>query len=440
MPNPTTIKEINVEQLFGYYSYKLCETNSQKDLSKLMIFYGDNGSGKTTILKLIFYLLSCIDKKGHKTALARYKFKRFSVLFTNGVEIGASRPRSKLGSYTYYIKKNNQSYLKVLLKTSGRDNSIQLEETSKANIIFHKIIDHIENMNIRLFYLADNRKTMDTLPPSLVEEDDYEFRRNVLFHSRDELKRYEEQMALGERGIILNYKMRELADWIRKHVILSSRVGEENTISVYTRIVKRVTNSEDKTLKDLNQLVSTFNQLTKRSREYARIGLITSLEYKGITGALKKIRGKKVNLIYKIIEPFMEGLKARLDALQELKDTISMLIKTVNEHFIDKQIGYDMSHGFKVTHLKTGEDIEFDNLSSGEKQFLLLISNTITAKEKASIFIIDEPEISLNIKWQRELIRTLLEFSRHNNVQFLIATHSIELLTGYSNNVIRLKS
>ena len=77
MSNPTAIKEINVEQLFGYYSYKLSETKSLNDLSKLIILYGDNGSGKTTILKLIFYLLSCVDKAGHKSALAKYKFKRF---------------------------------------------------------------------------------------------------------------------------------------------------------------------------------------------------------------------------------------------------------------------------------------------------------------------------------------------------------------------------
>ena len=78
-------------------------------------------------------------------------------------------------------------------------------------------------------------------------------------------------------------------------------------------------------------------------------------------------------------------------------------------------------------------------LSSGEKQLLLLFINTITATDQATIFIIDEPEISLNIKWQRMLLKTLLKFSARNYVQFIIATHSIELLAPNSTNVIKLE-
>ncbi|KHD09288.1 hypothetical protein PN36_34135 [Candidatus Thiomargarita nelsonii] len=79
-------------------------------------------------------------------------------------------------------------------------------------------------------------------------------------------------------------------------------------------------------------------------------------------------------------------------------------------------------------------------LSSGEKQLLLLFCNTLIARDKATIFIIDEPEISLNIKWQRQLIRTLLNFTKDSQVQFLFATHSIELLSQYRSNVVKLSN
>ena len=49
------------------------------------------------------------------------------------------------------------------------------------------------------------------------------------------------------------------------------------------------------------------------------------------------------------------------------------------------------------------------------------------------------PEISLNIKWQRELLSSLLACAGSNPVQYLIATHSFELLTSYKNNVVELK-
>ena len=77
-------------------------------------------------------------------------------------------------------------------------------------------------------------------------------------------------------------------------------------------------------------------------------------------------------------------------------------------------------------------------LSSGEKQLLLLFCNIITAREQASIFIIDEPELSLNVVWQRKLVNALLAFSEGSSIQLILASHSIELLTQYDQNVCDL--
>ena len=66
-----------------------------------------------------------------------------------------------------------------------------------------------------------------------------------------------------------------------------------------------------------------------------------------------------------------------------------------------------------------------------------LIRETLQAAA-ASIFIIDEPEISLNVKWQRKLGDTLLKFAKGRNVQFILASHSIELLSGHGKNVFKL--
>ena len=57
---------------------------------------------------------------------------------------------------------------------------------------------------------------------------------------------------------------------------------------------------------------------------------------------------------------------------------------------------------------------------------------------EATIFIIDEPEISLNVKWQRQLIHALLELTKGSQVQFILATHSMELLSQYMGHVIKL--
>jgi len=52
--------------------------------------------------------------------------------------------------------------------------------------------------------------------------------------------------------------------------------------------------------------------------------------------------------------------------------------------------------------------------------------------------MIDEPEISLNIKWQRRLLPALRECAGQNPVQYLFATHSFEILAQCRDNTIKL--
>ena len=75
--NPYSISRITVEKLFGQFTYELPSREDPADRSNLFILYGDNGSGKTTILNLLFHLLSSEEHQGHKTFVLRVWFKRF---------------------------------------------------------------------------------------------------------------------------------------------------------------------------------------------------------------------------------------------------------------------------------------------------------------------------------------------------------------------------
>jgi predicted ATP-dependent endonuclease of OLD family len=102
----------------------------------------------------------------------------------------------------------------------------------------------------------------------------------------------------------------------------------------------------------------------------------------------------------------------------------------INRFFADKKIHLQVQEGLKITTTDNSLELYPQMLS----QLLLLFCNTLIARDKATI--IDEPEISLNIKWQ--LIRTLLNLTKDSQVQFLFATHSIELLSQYRSNVVKL--
>lgn len=109
----------------------------------------------------------------------------------------------------------------------------------------------------------------------------------------------------------------------------------------------------------------------------------------------------------------------------------------INSFFNHKTIKYEMHRGFEVVS-DGGRILPPQALSSGERHLLLLFLNTVTAFERASLFMIDEPEISLNVKWQRKLLSSLLECVGDNPVQYIFATHSVELLAQHKENVVKL--
>ena len=75
-----------------------------------------------------------------------------------------------------------------------------------------------------------------------------------------------------------------------------------------------------------------------------------------------------------------------------------------------------------------GKSLQPHMLSSGERDIYFFFSVIHQALDRPSIFIIDEPEISLNIKWQRRPISALLECADDNPVQYL-SQLSFELLS-----------
>jgi len=440
--NKLAVTQIVTEGLFGVYNYTLPNV-TEKSIEKLLIVYGDNGTGKTTILKLFFYLLSTRDKSGYKTRIAETKFKRFSVFFQNGIEIGASREKASCGSYEYFISKNGTKIKSVELKANS-DNSIQLESNTKEDTIFQEILNEIKKLNITTFYLSDDRKILNSTTSS--NNSDFPDSRKIFINESDIIfsKDYEKigiKKILNEKRLALEPTIERLIDWIRGKVISGSRVGEKNSQGVFSDIIKNyMTLSEkDSTIKDKKTLVKEIEELENKLPVFVKFGLIDDFDAKSIRDSIKKSKTvEQEKFLSTIISPFVESIKAKLDALESVSLVINLFINTINEYFINKEISFHLTTGFSLKQINNNELIDFNWLSSGEKQLLLLLINTITSADDATIFIIDEPEISLNIKWQRKLIKTLLTLSNDKNIQFIIATHSFEMLSSYKNNVSKL--
>lgn len=61
-------------------------------------------------------------------------------------------------------------------------------------------------------------------------------------------------------------------------------------------------------------------------------------------------------------------------------------------------------------------------LSSGEKQMLVILLTALIQDKQPGVLFMDEPEVSLHIEWQQKLISLVRELNPH--VQIILTTHS----------------
>lgn len=99
-----------------------------------------------------------------------------------------------------------------------------------------------------------------------------------------------------------------------------------------------------------------------------------------------------------------------------------LFIEIVNEAFENTQKEVDTEQS-KLRFKLHGEVLENNKkLSSREKQFLIVMLTVLLQRKRESILIMDEPEISMHIDWQRKLLQSLNRLNP--NCQLILATHS----------------
>ena len=81
------------------------------------------------------------------------------------------------------------------------------------------------------------------------------------------------------------------------------------------------------------------------------------------------------------------------------------------------------------------ENKEFDytGLSSGEKQVLLLLLMATNTQRNPCVFILDEPDLALHIRWKQQLIKELRAINPQ--MQIVLSTHSPSVIEGWYGKV-----
>ena len=435
--SPLSVTRIEIKKLFGTYTYDLSkELASTGSLSSLFILYGDNGSGKTTILKLLFHLLSISEDRGHSSFIAQISFAKFAVSLAGGTDIVVSREeKNLLGSFQIELLEKGKRVAQVTYK---------IDEGRIPQRIDEDFLRRLSELQLSVFFLGDDR----VLNSDVFESEETELEQLFLMSENRRMGldprrflRMSSHDANKARDFALKTSIARTENWIREQALKGSNRGSDNFQIIYEEIIARFITSGEIESEDLphslQQLIQKLKAAEDRSKEFSRFGLMSPVDTQNLISTIGNSEAT-LPLIWKVLKPYLDSVSARLNALQETQDLLDLFVSTVNSFFNDKKIELHVRTGLKIA-TENGQEISPESLSSGEKQLLLLLCNTLTARDKATIFIIDEPEISLNIKWQRQLIHVLLEFTKGSLVQFLLATHSIELLAQYKRNVVKLQ-
>lgn len=86
----------------------------------------------------------------------------------------------------------------------------------------------------------------------------------------------------------------------------------------------------------------------------------------------------------------------------------------------------------------SGKIFPLKNLSSGEKQLIIILGESLLQQSSPHVYIADEPELSLHVAWQEKLVSSLKAINP--NSQIVFATHSPDIVSSYSNSVIKIEN
>ena len=443
---PLYITRITVTQLFGMFNYVLGKPKTADHPGRIAILYGDNGSGKTTILRLIFHLLAPEQGGGHKSLLARIPFATFEITFSDNTKITANRPGSDLiGSYIISIKHPRKPEMNF--EITAKDGSVGLDDMTQDQRV--QVVDclaSLQQLNLGLYFMADDRSielSGRTAEQSAYPQGDSYSDIELATHGFAEprvtvTRRRRPKEASFE---LLDQSISRFTLIIKNHVLRAASVGESSVNELYNEILHRLVQLPTGTLAnvpDKSSLESRIRSIETRSKSMAKYGFGPAFSGEKIlrhihsTGAVEKL-----NIMSNVVSPYLDSLERRLDALKSIYTIVDNFTEIINSFFTHKHVTLDVGEGITIMS-EANDTLNPFALSSGERHLLLIFCNTMIALDNPSIIIIDEPEISLNIKWQRALISSLWKIIETRPIQYIFATHSLELITQYRDRVLTL--
>jgi len=481
------IKKIKVKSLFGLFDYDIPLNDSG-----VTILIGVNGSGKTTIFKILHNIL-----KAKLYTILDVDFKSFEIYFEKGDFIKCERRvrSADVNGSLLNLARNKQlendddfrrgiqniwAQSKILhdfsitvnFKGSTSNHKLITSKTNKDKSEVKYVVNEIpDELKTILNEFVTESRFIETqrLQFNYTDIDDFRttsYGRNYITHAKQ--RTLDGTFLEDYDGATSKSRIQEYASDLSK-IIKSERSNyfaesqdvEKKTLSEYLSksnvdFTDRVLGSEIKDIKDdiskMNEHMSKLLDLgIYKPGEMSHIR-DSGLLYENLKYLDKYIRDMSGNTITtkdfkkildyslksSLLKSYAENMKKKLDIFEELEAKIEIFITHINNLFKYKEMEVDLEKGFVFRlngGLEKGRIINPIDLSSGEQHEVILNYELIFKTEKNSVILIDEPEISLHMLWQKKFIDNLLDIAKKNSLNIIVATHSPDIVNNHRNLV-----
>ncbi len=419
------INRVEVKKLFGLYNYDI-PLNTEVGIT---IIYGMNGSGKTTLLNMI---KNAIQQNRQKyNLMSNYKFNEFNIYlddmflsFDNSndeyLSVKFRINNDKIHSFNYPKKRERYDNWRRVYTEDG----VIIENRMYRNVIAHErdgtiIYADDQYLSIDDNVEAKNKKIMDKLDNAIKERVSVHFietQRLLDLSNTDQDNNVRREKNGGVIEIVDKYSF-DLAKRIQRSLTDYSEISQKLDKTFPERLLKR---SEYLSETQINDKLS---QLEEKRIKLGKAGFLEESDNVSFyIPSNVSIQDLKVLTVY------VEDVESKLSVFDNLLIKIENLIKLLQ--FSHKELYIDKTKGF-IFKNDNGDEILPRQLSSGEQHELVIMYQLIFMLNNNVLILIDEPELSLHVVWQKSFINNIKTIMQSTKFNVLIATHSPQIINNY---------
>jgi len=226
--------------------------------------------------------------------------------------------------------------------------------------------------------------------------------------------------------LAITRKARALKEIISKEINAYATLSQSLDRSFPKRVILRTA------MQTPEGLTSQLDELDARRRELMDAGILDT----EADDPVSLPEGPLDPAIARVLHVYADDTKKKLSSLSQLLSKITLFKTLIDQRFITKDVSISRQHGIDV--FSRGANVPLDKLSSGEQHQLVLFFELLFEIKRNSLILIDEPELSLHVAWQKKFIGDLLSIIELNKFDVILATHSPQLIGRWNDLVVEL--